>query len=216
MRARRVQRFDLCAGHAGAVEGHEAQACAVAPAALCDHHRKVRDVAVRHGQFRSSHGAVGVGSCEAVRRRLSGTLGEGERADGVAGGDFRQPGLPLRIASGQQQRFRRQVDRRREGHGRNDTAEFLRDHAEFQVGEFQAAVLFRDGDGRPAHFRHALVQLGVEGRAAFQHRAHGARRTLVPEKSRRLFAQQVLLIREFEIHARSSAHPVFFRLRIVR
>jgi hypothetical protein len=51
--------------------------------------------------------------------RSPGAFHQGEGADGLAGGQLRQPGFLLRGAARQQQRFGGEIDRRRERHRRH-------------------------------------------------------------------------------------------------
>ena len=76
----------------------------------------------------------------------------------------------------------------------------LGNHAEFKIGEPQAAKPFRDDCGSPSHLGHLLPKLGVIGRIAVEDGANSARRAVVTQKSLRLIAQEVLFIGEFKVH----------------
>ena len=60
-----------------------------------------------------------------------------------------------------QQRFGEEIDGGRERHRRERAAHFLRDDAELEIAEAEAAELFRDRGADPAHLRDLLPQRGV-------------------------------------------------------
>ena len=124
-----------------------------------------------------------------------------ERADRFAAREPRQPAFLLFVAAGQQQRFGREIHRRRERHRRHCAAEFLGDDAQFEIAEAEAAVLFRNRGRGPTHLADLLPQTLVVRRLAFEDLAHRRRRAVVLQESVCLLAQQVLLFRKLEIHA---------------
>ncbi len=78
--------------------------------------------------------------------------------------------------------------------------ELLRDHAELEVAEAGAAVGLGDGGAHPAHLAHALPELDVVGRGAFQDAADAGRGRVLAEELARLLPERFLVGREIEVH----------------
>ena len=134
--------------------------------------------------------------------RFAGTFGDRKRADPFAGREFRQVARFLFGAAEGEQRFGGEVDARRKRRRREAAAEFFGEHAQFEVAEADAAVLFRYRSRRPAEVDHAAPELRVVRLIAVENAANRRQRTFVGEERLGLFAQQVLLVGKLEIHAR--------------
>ena len=200
VRAGRVERRHDLALHAAAVEVDDVHR-RVFLVFLGEHDREVGDVAVGHRHFRTFDGAFLGPGLEAARR-FACTFGDRKRADPFTGGELRQITRLLLGAAEGEQRLGREIDARRERCGREAATQLFGEHAQFEVTEPDAAELFRDRRRGPAEVDHAAPQLRIVRLIAVEHATDGRQRTLVGKEGLGLFAQQVLLVGELEIHAR--------------
>jgi hypothetical protein len=119
------------------------------------------------------------------------------------------PGRELRQVTGlllgaaeSEQRFGGEINARRERRRREAATELFGEHAQFQIAETNAAVLFRYRRGGPAEVDHAAPELRVVRLIAVEHPTNRRQRAFVREEGLGLFAQQILLVGELEVHAR--------------
>ena len=126
-------------------------------------------------------------------------LGERDARARLARREPRQPALLLRRASAVHERERRErVPEERDGHGA--AAQLLGDQRELEQLEARAALRLghdeaRDADlGEPLPERRHLLPVAVEDRA------HLLRRALLRDEAAHRLLQQLLLVREREIH----------------
>ncbi len=188
--------------------------------ALGDHDGDVRDIPIRHRQLLAAEGAAAEGGAQLAHIGLAGTFSQRQRADRLAGGQLRQPGLLLRLAAGGDDGLAGEIDRGGERHRRQRRAQLLGQHAQAQMAEAGAAVLFGDRRADPAHGGDLLPQRLVVGLGPFQNAPHGCRRTALAQEFAGLLAQLFQVVAEVEVHRRRSTlrriHPGFWLARRAR
>ena len=137
---------------------------------------------------------------DGFRRHRAHAFGAREGSDQLA---FRDLGQELRLlvfAAGREQRFREQIHRRGERHGRQHPAQFLGHDAKLQIAEAEPAVILGDGGAQPAHFGHALPQRAVMAVLAFEHAADHLVGAFLGEELAGLVAEHLLIVGKVEIH----------------
>ena len=152
-------------------------------------------VAVGDRQLGSAQLATGDAGLQGRGLKDAGTLGGGDAANHLAGGDLRQQGGLLVVRAGQHHRLGQEIDRGGERDRRHGAAEFLGDHAEFQVPQAEAAMFFRDRRAQPALPGHGLPEGGVIGDlVVVQHLPHLGGRSVGIEELARLVLQELLVV----------------------
>ncbi len=193
-----IDRFERRPAHAGGVQIHQVERHATTVPRR--HHGEIRHVPIDHRSLGPGEPARFGAGGQTVRGRCLGSLGEGEAADRLAGGDPGQPVALLRVGSSQEQCLDGEVDGRGEGSRRNAAPELLGEHAELEVAESRPPVALGDRGAGPPHLRHAMPELGIIGRIAVEDAADPGGRGMLGEELPRLVAQRFLIRREVEIH----------------
>ncbi len=198
MGPRRVERGDGLPADTGHGQLHQMQPGAAAAVDRDD--RNVGDVAVGHGKFRSAQAPCRRRCVQLRGVRRARPFRHRKCRNSFTGSEFRQPGLLLPFRPEQHDRLGRQIHRRRERNRRDGTAEFLRQHADRQAPQADAAIRLGDRGAGPAHLGDSAPQIRGIGFGRVQDAAwHGGRAT-VGQEAPRLVAQLKQLVGEFEVH----------------
>ena len=202
MLACRIDGLDALLGHGRLLEidQHQRHGAIALPAGVGQHDREGRGLAVGHRHLLAVEPAAAEGRADAARLGRLRALGDGERADRLAGRQRGQPLLLLRVRARELQRLGRQHDRRVERHRRRRASHFLGDDAELERREAEPAVLFGNAGRRHAELDEALPDLVGMSLVAVQHATHDLGRALVGEELTDLLLEQLLVVGEIEVH----------------
>ena len=172
---------------------HQNQAAAGHP-----HDDHLRKRAVGHVQLAAGELPV-AGELPLLGLPQATLLAERDGGDGISGGQPRQPGAPLLLAASQpdRQRGERVTEERPRCSG---AAERLGRERQVDQLEAGATVLLGQVESREAELRHALPQGRIEARLPLEDLAHHRHRALVLEELGNRLLEQLLLVRESEVH----------------
>jgi hypothetical protein len=136
-----------------------------------------------------------------LRGKLAAALCIAEASDRLPGGEPWQPLRLLRVGSRQRQAFAGHVDRRQERHRGRYAAKLFGDDCKVQKAEPDAAIVLGDDCGGPAHIHDLRPQVVGRLHLSVQAAPHQIGRAVFGEKPARFFADGLLLVGKFEIHA---------------